>query len=113
MSKIESLLEERLEDVNGDSTDDETQIGDQFSDFEILQILSKGEDNDIKQSYVAKVRSLKNDKIYAMRKFVLEKVRQELIRDNCIDELDIITELNHPNIIKYYKYFTDEKKIYI
>ena len=110
MAKMGTMLEERSENWEDQLIDYESQIGDQFSDFEILEILSKVKDNMNKENFVAKVRSLKNDKIYAMRKSSLEKIRKKSIRDNCLDELNKLTELNHPNIIKYYKYFTDEKQ---
>ena len=111
MAKIEAMLEERLENEEEQfSDDDEMQIGDKLSDFEILKILNKNIDIN---SYIAKVRSLKNDKIYAMKKFSLDGCRNQDIEDNSIDELNKLKELNHYNIIKYYKYFADKDSLYL
>ena len=43
---------------------DDTKNGNRISDYEILQVLSQ--DNDI--NFVAKVRSLNNNKIYSIKK---------------------------------------------
>ena len=42
------------------------QIGNKFDDFEILQVLSENEEKE--KSFVAKVRSKKNSKIYSIKK---------------------------------------------
>ena len=69
-----------------------------LSNFEILQVLS--EDND--PNLVGKVRSLKNNKIYALKQFIIP---MKLNINNIFRIIDIIKSLNHPNIIKYYHYF--------
>ena len=46
-------------------------IGNKLDDFEILQILSEKNDNN-DQSFVAKVRSLNNNKIYSLKKLNIE-----------------------------------------
>ena len=48
---------------------DVLEIGNNLEDFEILQILGKGS-----YGFVAKIRSLKNKKIYAMKQIDLNKV---------------------------------------
>jgi hypothetical protein len=49
---------------------DDNQMGDKLSDFEILQVLNEGQNS----LYVAKVRSLNNHKIYAMKRIELNKI---------------------------------------
>ena len=79
---------------------DDSQMGDQLSDFEILQVLS--EDNT--SSFVAKVRSLNNHKIYAMKKIELNKIGNF---QNLKNQMIKLGELNNPHIMKYYKTFGD------
>ena len=83
---------------------DDSQMGANLSDFEILQVLS-----DENSSFVAKVRSLNNHKIYAMKKIELNKIGNPQVRQNCIDEVEKLKELNNPHIIKYYNSFMDQK----
>ena len=101
-----------LEDLN-----DEQLIGDKLSDFEILQSLGGGG-----QGNVFKVCSLINHRIYAMKVVNLEikenmsedeKNMIKLIEKNAYNEIEILKKMNHPNIIKYYKYFKEKNKIYI
>ena len=83
---------------------DDSQMGANLSDFEILQVLS-----DENSSFVAKVRSLNNHQIYAMKKIELNKIGNPQSRQNCIDEVEKLKELNNPHIIKYYNSFMDQK----
>ena len=85
---------------------DDSQMGDQLSDFEILQVLS--EDNT--SSFVAKVRSLNNHKIYAMKKIELNNIGN--IQNLNFQMLKLI-ELNNPHIMKYYKTFQDNNNLYL
>ena len=48
---------------------DDSEMGDKLEDFDILQILGKGS-----YGFVAKVRSIKNNKIYAMKQIDLNKL---------------------------------------
>ena len=48
---------------------DDKEMGDKLEDFEIQQILGKGS-----YGFVAKVRSKRNNKIYAMKQIDLSKV---------------------------------------
>ena len=74
-------------------------IGNKPSDFKILKLLGKGA-----LGKVYKVRSIKDNQIYAMKVFDKEI---ETINKN----LNI--KLSHPNIVKIYNHFEDNKKVYV
>ena len=85
---------------------DDKEMGDNLSDFEILQILTEdqNQNQNQKQCIVIKVRSLNNNKLYAMKKInnnINENILQKLI------------QLNNPHILKYYKYFNDNNNYYL
>ena len=86
---------------------DDSQMGDQISDFEVLRILpTRGM---IDECPVSKVRSLKNNKIYCMAK--IKELKTEEKKKLFQEQIKKITspEMNHPHLIKYYKIIKDEK----
>ena len=87
---------------------DDNEMGNDLEDFEILQILGKGS-----YGFVAKIRSLKNKKIYAMKQIDLSKIGTDKEKKLCIQEIDILKELKHPNINKYHKTLKKNDCIYI
>ena len=97
--------------LNSMEFEDNLSIGDKFSDFEILQPLGRGN-----FANVIKVCSLINHRIYAMKILDLENndnASQEDKEKYYNNEIELITKLNHQNIVKYYKSFTENNKIYI
>lgn len=78
---------------------DDSQMGNNLGDFEILQILS-----DKDNSFVSKVRSFNNHKIYAMKKINLNQIQNQ---QNLINVINILTTIKNPHIIKYYNSFMD------
>ena len=89
---------------------DDSQMGDNISDFEILQILSerKNGQNSPMNSFIAKVRSSKNHKIYAMKKIEFNQNNFDFqYIQNYFNAMQKLTNLNNPHIIKYYKVFSD------
>ena len=87
---------------------DDKEMGDNLEDFEILQILGKGS-----YGFVAKIRSFKNKKIYAMKQIDLNKVGSDKERQLCKQEISLLGQLNHPNINKYYKTIIKNNCLYI
>ena len=87
---------------------DDKEMGNNLEDFEILQILGKGS-----YGFVAKIRSLKNKKIYAMKQIDLSKVGSDKERQLCKQEISLLEQLNHPNINKYYKTIFKNNCLYI
>ena len=91
---------------------DDGQMGDQLSDFETLQVLGENdneneeEKQDNSSCYVAKVRSLNNQKIYAMKKIKFEKTKD---MEKFINKIEKLKELDNPHIVKYYKSFKDQE----
>jgi len=83
-------------------------IGDKLEDFEILQILGKGG-----YGLVTKVKSKKNEKLYAMKKVDLSLIKVQKEKDLALNEIKIIQSLNNPHIIKYYKSFMKDNIIYV
>ena len=79
--------------------------GCKYTDFEIIKLLGKGG-----FGKVYKVKYKKNKQIYAMKIFdkKIESVKSSLGKFK--DELD---KLNHPNIIKIYTYFEENKKLFL
>ena len=87
---------------------DDKDMGNNLEDFEILQILGKGS-----YGFVAKIRSKKNKKIYAMKQIDLSKVGSDKERQLCKQEISLLDQLNHPNINKYYKTIIENNCLYI
>jgi len=87
---------------------DDNEMGKKIEDFEILQILGKGS-----YGFVAKIRSKKNKKIYAMKQINLEKVSSEKEKELCLQEITLLQQLNHSNVNRYYKTFNYNPYIYI
>ena len=77
-------------------------MGDRFSSYDIMKII-KSKYN----SFVAKVISKKNSKIYVLKQFKQDQNLQQALK-----EFQILNKLNHPNIIKYFKCFNENGKIY-
>ena len=87
---------------------DDNEMGDKLEDFDIQQVLGKGS-----YGFVAKVRSKKNKKIYAMKQIDLSKIGSQKEVELCKREVILLQRLNHPNINKYYKSFSFNKCLYI
>ena len=79
----------------------EDEIGSKISDFEILQKLGNGS-----YGFVAKVRSKKNLKLYAMKISNLSKVDPEFLKYN-ENEGIIMQKLNHKNVCRCYHTFRE------
>ena len=86
------------------------QIGNKFDDFEILQVLS--ENNKQGYSFVAKVLSRTNNKIYSMKKVELNK-NKSFNSNNISSLLAKLITINHPHILKYYTYFQEGNNLYL
>ena len=84
---------------------DDSLMGDKLSDFEVLRVL--GSFNG--QNIISKVRSLRNNKIYAMKKIELDKINNQQEKQLCIDQMEKLKTINHPHLLKYYKTFKDDK----
>lgn len=89
---------------------DDSQIGDKLSDFEVLRILGSSDKNPI-----SKVRCLKNNKIYSMKKIDLNAIPNEQEKKLIEQQMEKLKSLNHPHLLKYYKTFKDEdqKNLYL
>ena len=79
-------------------------FGDKLSDFEVLRVLGAFKDLNV----ISKVRSLKNNKLYAMKKVELDKIVDERERQLCLDQMEKLKTINHPHLLEYYKTFKDE-----
>jgi serine/threonine protein kinase len=86
---------------------DDSKMGDNLTDFEILQILNEDNNN----LFVSKVRSINNHKTYAMKSIDLKTLGNDL--NKCMDVLTKLQQLNNPHIIKYYKTFKDNENLYL
>ena len=89
---------------------DDTQLGDKSDDFEILRKLGEGA-----FGKVFKVRSKKNNKVYAMKKANIKELKEENEKayQLTLNETSFLKELNHSHIIKYYKNFIEGDYLYI
>ena len=90
------------------SKNEEEDIGNKLEDFEILQTLGKGS-----YGFVAKVKSKKNEKIYAMKMIDFALIQDETEKNLSLNEIKIIKSLDSPHIIKYYNDFFVGEKYYI
>jgi serine/threonine protein kinase len=91
-----------------DNNEENNFVGDKFSDFEVLQVLYE---NDF--GFVAKVKSKKNLKIYAMKKTDLSLIEDQNFRKYSENEHIFMKKLDHPNVCKLYNTFKEGDIIYI
>ena len=83
-------------------------VGNSLDDFDVLQTLGKGS-----YGFVAKVKSRKNQKIYAMKMIDFSLVNDKQEIELLMNEIQIIQKLDSPHIVKYYSYFKIENRLYI
>ena len=86
---------------------DDSKMGENLSDFEILKIFNETNNS----HFISKVRSLNNNKIYAMKIIKLKTLGNEV--NKCTEVINKLMPLNNPNIIKYYKTFKDKENLYL
>lgn len=98
------IMEYQLPDFINENND----IGKKPDDFEILQVLGKGN-----FSQVLKVKSKKNFGIYAMKKIDTEALLKRYKRKKYYEnEKLLIKKLSHPNVIKCYDVLEENKYLY-
>ena len=86
---------------------EDKEIGNNLSDFDILQVLHKGSD-----CFVVKAKSKKNFRIYALKKIDLKSINGGSL--TCFDcDNFFLAKLNHPNVCKMFKSFREGNIIYI
>ena len=93
--------EDQLVLSNEDFYNDDV-MGDKFSNYDIMKIIKSNTGN-----FLAKVISKKNSKIYVLKQFRQNQDQQKLVQ-----EFQILNKLNHSNIIKYFKWFNEDGKVY-
>ena len=85
---------------------DDSQIGDKIADFEVLRII--GSFNN--KNPISKVRCIKNNKIYAMKKIDLSLIGNEKEKELVRNQMEKLKSIDHPHLLKYYKTFEEENK---
>ena len=85
---------------------DDSQIGDKITDFEVLRII--GSFNN--KNPISKVRCIKNNKIYALKKIDLNLVENEDEKKLVRNQMERLKTIDHPHLLKYYKTFEEENR---
>ena len=75
-----------------------------MNDFKIEKILGKGS-----FSTVYLVRRKEDNKIYALKSVILEKLNKKE-QQNSVNEVRILASVNHPNVIGYKEAFWDDSQ---
>ena len=88
---------------------DDSQMGDNLSDFEVLRELGSFNGHNT----ISKVRSLKNGKIYAMKHIELKRIGNEQEKDLCNKGMEKLIALKHPHLLSYYKTFKNNDDLYL
>ena len=96
--------EDQLVLSNEDFYNDDV-MGEKITNYDIMKIIKSNSD---RYEFVAKVISKKNSKIYVLKQ-LKSNVNQEAMKY----EFQILNQLKHPNIIKYFKWFAENGNIYI
>ena len=78
------------------------------SNYQILSKLGKGA-----FGTVYKVQSYKTNKICAMKVIDRQYIKHQDDDQKFLKEIEILCKLEHPNIIKMYEYFQDDKNYYL
>ena len=92
-------------EIQKSSLDD---IGNCLEDFEILQSLGKRD-----YGIVLKVKSRKNQKIYVMKEIDLNLINDKNEIETLLNTNFELLNLQSPHLVKYYKIFKINQKIYI
>ena len=100
---IKSVIDNIIKNIGSDKD-----IGIHLSDFEILQVLGKGG-----YSFVAKVKSKINLRIYAMKKTDLSLISNPKELKYYINESLFMKKLDHPNVCKCYSSFQENNFLYM
>ena len=108
--------------LNDDDFHNDDIIGDKVEDYEILQIIgnnkpdySKQTNNNfnINSNIIVKVLSNINSKEYAMKKIDLNKFGNSFNLLQFQQEFNVLNKMKHCNIIKYFKFFTENNNLFI
>uniref|UniRef100_A0AC35FUC5 Aurora kinase n=1 Tax=Panagrolaimus sp. PS1159 TaxID=55785 RepID=A0AC35FUC5_9BILA len=79
-----------------------------LSDFDIGKPLGKGRFGNV---YLA--REKKSQYIVALKILFKSQLTKANVQHQLVREIEIQCHLNHPNILKLYNYFVDDKKVYL
>ena len=88
-------------------TNSSLQLAPKIEDFDILKPISRGAFGKV---FLTHNKHNPNHKV-AIKVMGLKKLKDEL--DAIKEEVSILTKLDHPNIVKYYETYEDEKNIYL
>ena len=88
---------------------DDSLMGDNLSDFEVLREIGSFNGANI----ISKVRSLKNNKIYAMKHIELNKITNNQEKKLCLEGMEKLKTIKHPHLLSYYKTFQNNNDLYM
>ena len=85
-------------------------IEEELKDYNIINIIGIGDEEDDNKYLTKKILSKKNNKIFVEKEI---KIENELHSDNLINVISIIKKGNCPNIVKHYKFINKNNSLCI
>ena len=101
-------MQKSFAQMNLNKEEENSEIGNKLSDFEILQVLGVGG-----YGFVAKVKSKLNLKIYALKKYDSLYLKDEEQKKYVLNERIFMKQFDHKNVLKLYNDFYDHEDLYL